>query len=279
MSMETALFIEVKKAAGLWERLRSARTCFLALDYDGTLAPFHHIRMEAYPLPGITDLIGKIRDKTGGAIAVISGRPLAEVEHLLNVPGIMMVGSHGYEFRYPDGSMTVREPTARQRQGLGKAREADAIGGLGTRVEIKVGGIALHTRGMSVGEALSLEQRVHDSWTPIARLHDLEVRSFNGGIELRCPGTDKGGALKELLSRLREDTFSVYVGDDDTDEDAFRVVKDHGLGIRVGNPNEPTEASGFLPDIQAVQEFLQGWVALAPAGSSGGITWKNEDWR
>jgi len=255
-----------------WERLQSARTSFLVLDYDGTVAPFHVVRMEAYPMAGVPDLISRIRDRTNGAIAVISGRPLSELTQLLDVPGIMMVGNHGYEFRFPDGNLKTRKPFYDQREGLFKALATSFRKGLISRIETKVASIALHTRGLPEDEALSMEKWAMENWTPIASLHNLEVRKFNGGVELRCPGRDKGSALKFILSRQPDDAFCVYVGDDETDEDAFRVLKGRVIGIKVGNPDVPTSATGFLPDTKAVKNFLQGWADLAPEGLSGEMT-------
>lgn len=259
-----------------WGKLRSARVGFLALDYDGTVAPFHVSRMMARPMAGIPELIVQIRDRTNGAVAVISGRPLSELTRLLDIPGIMMVGSHGYEFRYPDGTLETRKPLYVQREGLYRALDAGFRRGLISRLEAKIAALALHTRGQPENEALSMEGWAMENWTPIALAHNLEVRRFNGGVELRCPGMDKGSALQIILSRQPDDAFSVYIGDDETDEDAFRFLKGRGIGIRVGHPDAPTSASGFLPDIQAVKDFLRGWAALAPEGLSGGVTWKRE---
>ncbi len=267
MSPKPSVPITVDGIPGFWDDLRSAKSSFLALDYDGTCAPFKPERMEAYPLAGIPELIGRIRDRTHGSIAVISGRPMAELEQLLDVRGIMKVGSHGYEFRYPDGTLQVQDPTPEQRQGLSRAWEAGIRDSLSPRVETKVASLALHTRGIPDEQARFLEKQILDSWRPFIELHDLEVRRFNGGIELRCPGTDKGSALHSLLYRQPEDAFCVYIGDDETDEDAFRVLRGRGLGIRVGRSDAQTHAAGFLPDTQAVKGFLQGWAAMAPSGS------------
>ena len=280
MSTEPALPIPaVEGIPGFWDELRSASSSFLALDYDGTCAPFKPERMEAYPLAGIPELIARIRDRTQGSIAVISGRPVAELEQLLDVPGILKVGSHGYEFRSPDGALEVREPTPKQRKGLSMAWDAGVREGLSRRVEPKVASLALHTRGVPEVQARAMEQLAMGSWMPFVRLHDLELRRFNGGIELRCLGMDKGSALLTVLSSQRKDAFCVYIGDDETDEDAFRVLKGRGVGIRVGRTEAPTHAAGFLPDTQAVKDFLQGWAVFTPAGSQGGISWKKEDWR
>jgi len=101
---------------------------------------------------------------------------------------------------------------------------------------------------------------------PIARLHNLEVKRFNGSFELRCPGMDKGSALQVMLSRQPDDAFCVYIGYDESDEDAFKVLIGRGIGLKVGNPDVQTSATGFLPDTEAVKNFLQGWAALAPEG-------------
>lgn len=266
MSPDPSSPTPVRGIPAFWEELRSASSSFLALDYDGTCAPFRPERMEAYPLAGIPELIGRIGNRTPGSLAVISGRPLAELQRLLDLPGITMIGSHGYELRNPDGTLVVQKPTPKQRQGLSMAWQTGVREGLNERVETKVASIALHTRGVPEEQARSMVRIAKDAWVPIARKHDLEVRRFNGGIELRSRGTDKGSALKALLSFLPVDAFCVYIGDDETDEDAFRIIRGRGYGIRVGFTDQPTHAAGFLPDIQAVKDLLQAWTELAPSG-------------
>ncbi len=260
-----------------WDRLHAARRSFLALDYDGTLAPFTVERMEARVLPGTIELMEKIRDRTGGSLCVVSGRPISEVLELLGDLGIMLVGSHGHEFRYPYGSLVKRQPTSRQSEGLEMAREYCIARDLDMHIERKVASIALHTRGLSPQEALRMETDVASSWGRIAGAHGLDLRRFNGGLELRCMGMDKGDALRTLLSFLPGDTFSVYIGDDDTDEDAFRTIRDRGIGIKVGDPGRHTEAQGSLPDIPSVQAFLKGWLQHAPEGSWKEVAWNQED--
>jgi trehalose 6-phosphate phosphatase len=277
MSDNQAPSVAVGNLPRFWELLRSARRSFLALDYDGTMAPFTAQRMEARPLPGIIDLITKIRDRTGGSLAVISGRPVSEVLVLLGDMKIMLVGSHGHEFRYPDKTLVIKRPTPCQSEGLDKARDFCATEGLGSRIEAKGASIAVHTRGLSPEVARSIEECVMAGWSNIARAHALDLRRFNGGVELRCMGMDKGDALRTLLSLLPDDTFSVYIGDDDTDEDAFRAIRGRGIGIKVGSSGRPTDAQGFLTDIASVQQFLKGWLHHAPEGLTKEVAWNHED--
>jgi trehalose 6-phosphate phosphatase len=265
------------KLPGFWHLLGSAQRSFLALDYDGTLAPFTIERMEARPLQGTMDLITKIRDKTGGSLAIISGRSVAEVLELLGDMKIMLVGSHGHEFRYPNMSQVNKMPTSHQSEGLVKAKDFCIDEGIGSLIETKGASIAVHTRGLSLKDARRIEERVMAVWHPLAKSNALDLRRFNGGVELRCLGFDKGDALRTLLALLRDNTFCVYIGDDDTDEDAFLAIRGHGIGIKVGEPESHTEAQGFLPDVASVQQFLKGWLHYAPEGLPKEVAWNQED--
>ena len=110
--------------------------------------------------------------------------------------------------------------------------------------------------------AVAIEEEIATRWAGLAPQYGLECRRFNGGIEIRCCGWDKGAALTALLNVQPENVFAVYVGDDETDEDAFTVLRGRGIGIKVGDPLWPTAARGFLPDCRAMVDFLRTWIDL-----------------
>lgn len=254
-----------------WDRLEAAAYKFLTLDYDGTLAPFRVARMEATPLEGIPDLLRQIEQRRDTALAVISGRPVSELVELLGQVRLTLVGSHGFEYRGPDGEVEVKTIMAEQEAGLLKAQEIPAIQGLGDRLEAKRASIALHTRGMPPDRAAQEETVVYREWETLAGEHHLEVRRFNGGVELRASGWNKGDAWESLLTGLPEETLCVYIGDDETDEDVFGRIRASGVGIRVGVPPGPSKALGFLPDIESVKALLKAWVHLAPGDAQGDL--------
>lgn len=218
--------------------------------------------MRAFPLPGIPDLLRTLAALDGTQLAIVSGRPVAEVMALLPHLPVTFAGSHGYELWPVDGPCEVRQPTPEQRQGLDKAKAIALYRGYGHKLEYKVASLALHTRGLIKKLAEIMEQDLVTDWGRIALLYGLECRRFNGGVEIRCSGWHKGDVVAELLRRQPKDVFAVYVGDDDTDEDAFRVVGKRGIGIKVGDSSRPTAAQGFLPDCRAVESFLRAWVGL-----------------
>lgn len=243
-----------------WPRLADAARKYLILDYDGTLAPFRIDRMEAVPLEGVVDCLMTIRDRADTNLAVISGRPVDEVVKLMGELGITIVGSQGWEIRLPGGEQRTARPSLAQQRRLEAAELEAASLGLAERTERKTAGVALHTRGMDPPKAKGLADDLERMWRKGAGEQGLECRRFNGGIELRLTGTNKGTALRDLLDGEPADTFSVYIGDDETDEDAFRQIEKTGVGIRVGPKDQASNARGRLADSHAVLEFLKEWI-------------------
>lgn len=259
-----------------WERVGDAPSRFLGLDYDGTLAPFAVDPMEARPLPGIADLLRALTVDTATEVAIISGRPAAEVMALLDGPPVTVVGNHGYELCPVDGDPVIRQPTPEQRQGLDNIRAVLQQRGYGRALENKMASLAVHTRGLEPVTAVALEQEVLSEWGAFALDHGLECRWFNGGVEIRCIGWHKGDALRSLLDQQPRGTLAVYVGDDETDEDAFAALEGRGIGIKVGRDARPTAARATLADCAAVADFLRAWRTVTTTHRRN-APWKQPD--
>lgn len=246
--------------AAFWRELSMAPHRLLGLDYDGTLAPFRMRRMEAIPLEGVPKLVEDLSRLPETTVAVVSGRPIGEILLLLGgFPGFI-AGSHGFELRSPGGKVETCPPAPRQDRGLVRAREAAVQMGFGERLETKIASVAFHTRGAAPEKARDMERLLYGAWTRIGRRFRLSCRHFNGGVEIRARGRDKGTVLHLILSFLPAGTLPVYIGDDDTDEDAFRTLRDTGFGIRMGTPDTDTAARAFLADAVAVKGFLEEWI-------------------
>jgi len=254
--------IAVAGVPDFWERLRASKRRCLVLDYDGTLAPFREDRMEAYPLEGISGQIERIRDDDDTYVAIMTGRPLKELLLLLGDLGIAVSASQGTEFYEPGGEVKIIQATPRQAQRLARAEVEAAAVSRGGHVERKLASVAFHTRGLDPGIAKEAETELCEIWDREADQYDLDCRSFNGGVELRLKDIDKGTALHELLRDQPTDAFCVYIGDDDTDEDAFLEIRGRGIGIKVGGADVPTHATGRVSDCEAVREVLRYWVSI-----------------
>ncbi len=241
------------------ERVRAARNRVLLLDYDGTLAPFRVARDLAVPYPKVAPLISRIMNQ-GTRVVVISGRPAREVLGLLAIsPQPEIWGSHGLERLLPDGSYRVGPAPAYQDHLLA-AEAALRDAGLEDHIEIKPGGVAVHWRGLDPTKAERIAKEVTHLWRPILDRAPLRLLEFDGGVEIRVAGPGKGDAVRAILREAGEDSAVAYLGDDQTDEDAFRALKSKGLTALVRTESRPTAAEVWLKPPQELLQFLEEWL-------------------
>jgi trehalose 6-phosphate phosphatase len=241
------------------ERLRSAPSRGLLLDYDGTLAPFCVDRSLAVPYPEVLPLIVRIMTH-GTRVVLISGRPAREVLVLSGIdPQPEIWGSHGLERLLPDGRYEVSSVPAHQDYLLAAAsllRDA----GLESRTEIKPGGVAVHWRGLDPAKAEKLAKEVPQLWKPLLERAPFRLLEFDCGLEIRVAGPGKGDAVRAILKEAGEGAAVAYLGDDQTDEDAFRALKGNGLTALVRSQPRPTAADVWLQPPQELVRFFEEWL-------------------
>lgn len=245
----------------LWNRVQSSPRRLLMLDYDGTLAPFHVDRMSAVPSPETIRALREILHDSETYVAVISGRPIAELETLLGPVRLHLVGEHGWEERTPDGRHVLHALPGPAAFRLGHAVRSASASGCRDLLERKRCSVVLHTRGLDVPQARLLIDKCARLWNAFFVRDGLELLHIDGGLELRATHRNKGLAVRDLISGRPADSLPVYLGDDSTDEDAFQAVSDRGIALRVG-PMHETTASWTLPSQEAVLPFLLKWAAV-----------------
>lgn len=251
-------------------RVRRSGRPVLLLDYDGTLAPFRAERDEAVPYAGVRELLESILDEGHSRVVVISGRSVKDLAPLLATePLPELWGAHGWERRLPDGSVERGEMSERARDGLEEARERCRRAGVSAaRLEEKPGCLALHWRGDGERERRRIEELVRPLWRDVAQSHDLGLHDFDGGIELRIPGRTKEDAVNSVLEADEPDVPVAYLGDDLTDEDAFRALEGRGLSVLVRTERRDTRADVWLRPPQELLEFLRRWREAASQGGA-----------
>ena len=248
------------------EQLRTAPSRILLLDYDGTLAPFCVDRNLAVPYPEVPPLIVRIM-KQGTRVVLISGRPVKELLQLTGIsPQPEIWGSHGLERLTADGRYEVSSVPEHKDYLLAAAsilRDA----GLEDRAEIKPGGVAVHWRGLSKAKAEKLAREVPELWQPLLDRAPLSLLEFDGGLEIRVAGRGKGDAVRAILKESGPQAAVAYLGDDQTDEDAFQALKGNGLTVLVRPQSRPTAADIWLQPPQELLQFLEEW--LRASGGQG----------
>lgn len=246
-------------------KLESCANRVLLLDYDGTLAPFQTDRSRAFPYPEVSSLLGHIAE-CGTRVVLITGRAAKDLLPLTAIhPAPEIWGSHGLERLTPDGSYQITGLSDEQRTGMRHAAEVLARHHLADHMETKPGGVAVHWRGLPTLQVDALKHRVLQLWAPLLALYSLDLLQFDGGIELRGSQADKGKAVAAILSETGPDAAIAYLGDDQTDEDAFRVLNGKGLTALVRPEYRQTAAQLWLQPPGELIQFLKDWL-----GSCGG---------
>ena len=211
----------------------------LFLDFDGTLVAIADRPDAVRVTPEIAALLPRLTGTTNGATAIISGRALAEIDAFLAPLTLPAAGSHGVERRRASGDI-VPPPGANDALDAAVSRIRDHARRHDLLMEDKGGGAAIHFRAQP---ALEAETRALVDGAADAP----GLRAIHGHMvaELSLEGLDKGAALAAFMD---EPPFAgripVAIGDDTTDEDAFRAAQSRGgLGIRIGLADTAARAS------------------------------------
>jgi trehalose 6-phosphate phosphatase len=243
------------------QRLKTAPSSALLLDYDGTLAPFRVDRNRAFPYPGAISILEKIAQSGRTKVIIISGRPIVELRALLApMNNLEMWGTHGLERQLSNGSYSCVPINEEDVVALAKAQEWIVAAGMLSRAEIKLGGVAVHWRGLPPAEARSVQSLTLDGWTKVAEQSGLKLLQFEAGLELRVSHPDKGDAVRSILAELEPRAPTAYLGDDLTDEDAFRVLRGHGLTVLVKAIYRETIANIWIRPPQELIDLLERWL-------------------
>lgn len=263
------------------DRLRAAlalRPSGLFSDVDGTLSAIAPTPETAVLLPEVADLLTQARSAFD-LVAVVSGRAVADARQMVNVPDILYIGNHGLEYLNEDGvTMHVRpeaEPWVRAiNHVLASVQSPLTERYPGLRVERKGVTASIHLRGLE--EPYKAEDAIYQAITEAANPKGLRVTRGKLVVELRPPlDIDKGVAIESFI-RERGLRSALYLGDDQTDIDAFRTLRrltEEGacLGIAVAvlhgeaPENLATEADIALDAVEAVPSFLRWLLANTPA--------------
>jgi trehalose 6-phosphate phosphatase len=207
------------------------RQIALLLDVDGTLVDIAPTPHEVHVSEDLCRSLARLSELTGGALVLVSGRPIADLDKLFAPLRLAAVGGHGAEMRLPDGerlSTVATLPPALRRR-LGEV----AAPGSGILVEDKTYSVALHYRKAPQQEARLREHiaAVRAEFSGEA----LEVLPGKAMFEVKRPGVDKGAAVRALMTQAPfAGRRPVFIGDDVTDESVFAILPAlGGIGFSV----------------------------------------------
>ena len=239
------------------ERLPPPAKAAFLLDFDGTLVDIAPTPESVVVAPGLLDTLRRLRERCGNALAVISGRPIEQIDHFLGDVPYAVAGEHGIAIRHAPGQAIERSALPPVPAAWFEQADRLAQAHPGVRIERKKAGFVLHYRGApDAGAELG---RIAHEW--IATTNGaFHVQAAKMAWEIRPAGIDKGHAVAALMqSAPFAGRSPIFVGDDVTDEDGVRMAEQlGGIGLRI-----PAD----FPDPEA----FRAWLARLAGGGSD--TW------
>lgn len=251
------LFDRIEK---ILAKLKRAKCIFFFLDYDGTLTPIVSRPEQAILSEKTKTLLLALKKNPRFLLAIVSGRSLKDIRNLVGLKKIYYVGNHGLEIFTPQRgtkqiiSEEVFQEFSRIRNRLNSLmKDVDGI-----HIENKGCILAIHYRNVDPRRVppilMALKKEIENSGHPLCLGFGKMV------FEIRPESNiNKGIAVLELLNQIdRDEVLPLYIGDDQTDEDAFKILK-RGITIFVGLPThsfaqyyviDPVEVHAFLDLIQ-----------------------------
>jgi len=238
------------------------------LDYDGTLTPI-------VERPDLAILSGRMRDAVRALaetvrVAIVSGRDRADVRRRVGLDNLFYAGSHGFDIAGPDGWNVEHSAGGHALPDLdaARARLNEALRDVpGTLVERKRFSIAIHYRQSAEKDVEKVERIVdetHADHPTLRKSAGKKVLELQPDVEW-----DKGRALKWILQTVGlagKKAVPLYIGDDVTDEDAFRAIGGDGVSIVVGAEDRRSAAQYGLRDVGEVETFLRTLARLLAEG-------------
>ncbi|KAF0249929.1 MAG: hypothetical protein FD167_670 [bacterium] len=248
------------KIDSFFQALRHANERVLMLDYDGVLAPFQINRMEALPYPEVESILERLTDQKKTRVVMITGRQVRDLLLLFKLASKVEVwGSHGLENLTVNGDYKILPVGQFLMEGLTKTQHLLRQHNLIKLCEIKPRSIALHWRGLGEKEMTIVSRTIGELLTPIVKNYSLQLCPFDGGIELCASNIGKGDAVEKVLAEVPKDAIVAYLGDDFTDEKAFKILKEKGLAVLVRPTFRDTSADIWLKPPKELVDFLYKW--------------------
>jgi trehalose 6-phosphate phosphatase len=258
--------------AELERRLAQSERLWLFLDYDGTLADFAPTPEHVNADPALVDLLTSLAEHVRIRVAIISGRRLSHVQQLVPVPGVLLAGTYGVELQTPEGERLNRLNYGAVRPTLDALKPqwlALLHGRDGFFLEDKGWSLALHARFAQEDEAAQLLAAARRTAAQAADGALPELFRLLGGhrfLEIGPALAHKGRTVAYLLERYAwPGALTLYLGDDDKDEEAFGVVQARGgIAAVVAREARDTQADFRLESPQAVRAWLNELLRRIP---------------
>ena len=247
--------------------LHSGKFLSLFLDYDGTLVPIAPTPEEAIPDKPLLELLAQLSKDPLIRLVIVSGRPLKTLKAWLPVHRIALAGIYGAEIQVGSKIVLREIPVDQCRLTIAKVQEnwrSLLNKHDGFFLEDKGLAIALHARRAKIDEARFVLEAARNSAIRFIDSHPLRLLDGDRFLEVAPITANKGLAVEWFLNEyLTQHNLPIYFGDDNKDEEAFRVIRHlGGVSIAVGNDYPLLQADEHLASPKAVRDWLRTFISI-----------------
>lgn len=215
---------------------KSSKRCIL-LDYDGTLAPFKKMPSLAVPSDELLELLQQLANDPANEVIVISGRDASTLEKWLGHLPIHLIAEHGAAIKHKGTEWNEQANMAQEwKERLRPIMQIFVSRCAGSFIEEKKSTLAWHYRNCHPDLGFSRSRELQNSLFQLTANTPLQIIDGNKVVEIRMMGVDKGTSSLNMINSMNPD-FVLCIGDDTTDEDMFRIMRDKGYTIKVGYGN------------------------------------------
>jgi trehalose 6-phosphate phosphatase len=248
----------------LVQRCVAHECCALFLDYDGTLTPIVEDPDSARLSPTMERVLTDLMLYPRYRVSIVSGRALADLRPRVRGRGLYLAGNHGLEIEGPGVSYKHPEVWRLRPEldALAQAMKGDLEAIPGAWVEDKGLTLSVHFRHVPATRVAEMKARLIRRAGPGIDAGRLVLRTGKAVLEVR-PRVQwsKGEAVRWILEQIRLESptasvLALYIGDDDTDEDAFHVLDSAGVGIVVGSDRRGSAAHYYVESTAEVGQLL-----------------------
>lgn len=249
----------------IYGRIKQSKARLLLCDYDGTLTPIVDSPEMANLTAETRNLLATLVHRSSAKVGIISGRALVDIKEKVGIGGIIYAGNHGFEIEGPDikfiHPITEEISSIIRMMGIVLQRAMSSIKGV--IIEDKGMTLTVHYRLVDQGK-LPVVNRMFENTVGTARmLGKIRTTSGKKVHEVRpAIPWNKGNAVNLIYDRIcrshrKGDVLTIYLGDDLTDEDAFKAVNDlGGISILIGESSLASAAAYYLNSTSEVDTFL-----------------------
>jgi trehalose-phosphatase len=245
------------------DRIRQARSILLLVDYDGTLTPIVGSPELAALSSKTKSILQQLAKSPRLTLGIISGRAVEDLQKRVGIDGIIYTGNHGLEINGPDISFV--NPTAKRIEPLLHSLSQDlseALAGIrGAIIENKGLTLSLHYRLVDEEQLDELSKTFYSIISPLSTSGRIRISEGKKVYEVRpAVNWDKGRAIALIAQKLSGEgnPLTIFLGDDITDYNGFRLVnKNGGISIYVGEETPEPSAQYSLHSPEEVYQFLE----------------------